>query len=301
MKKSVIAFLCAFILTLSIALPVSASDRVVDSGSFTSEFITPDYVYEPVVSGKDSSYYEEYTSSVNEEFYKKYLIDEPKLLTEEQAADIENKLELISNNIGCDVVVLIENNITSDLMAYADDFYDYNGYSDDGVLLLINTVNGEWTAGNCWISTKGYAITAFTDSGIQYIGKQITPDLESGDYYAAINTFADMADDYFKQAESGKPFEYNQKNWLLIIGVTLSVAIIGAVFITSILKAQLKSVEEASNANNYLVNGSLKINQSYDTFIYKNVVKVKKEKQSSSGGSSTHRSSSGSRHGGGGF
>ena len=57
-------------------------------------------------------------------------------------------------------------------MAYADDYYDYNGYGagadNDGILLLLSMEDRDW-----WISTTGYGIDAFTDYGIDVIGDEI--------------------------------------------------------------------------------------------------------------------------------
>ena len=57
---------------------------------------------------------------------------------------------------------------------YADDFYDYNGYKDDGVLLFISMSTSEM-----YISTKGRGTDYITDYGIDYIFGQISDDLSS--------------------------------------------------------------------------------------------------------------------------
>ena len=61
---------------------------------------------------------------------------------------------------------------------YADDYFDYNSYGygmkRDGLLLLISTEENDR-----YISTHGYAIYAFTDDGISYIGKKLKPYLEA--------------------------------------------------------------------------------------------------------------------------
>lgn len=66
--------------------------------------------------------------------------------------------------------------------AYADDYYDYNGYgygeNDDGILLLISMGERKWA-----ISTYGYChLTAFTDAGISYISNEFQRKLSSGKY-----------------------------------------------------------------------------------------------------------------------
>ena len=75
-------------------------------------------------------------------------------------------------------------------MAYADDFYDYNGYgygdSRDGILLLISMEERDWR-----ISTCGYGITVFTDAGQEYISDKFLPYLSDGDYSEAFTKYAD--------------------------------------------------------------------------------------------------------------
>ena len=47
---------------------------------------------------------------------------------------------------------------------YADDYYDYNGYAEDGVLYLIDLDNG-----SVWISTAGKMIRYLTDARIDAV------------------------------------------------------------------------------------------------------------------------------------
>ena len=93
-------------------------------------------------------------------------------------------------------------------MAYADDYYDYNGYGagadNDGILLLLSMEDRDW-----WISTTGYGIDAFTDYGIDVIGDEIVPDLSNGDYYSAFTEFIDLTDDFLAEAEKGNPYVRN--------------------------------------------------------------------------------------------
>ena len=66
-------------------------------------------------------------------------------------------------------------------MAYADDFYDYNGYgfgeSKDGVLLLVSMEDRDW-----WITTTGYGITAITDAGREYMSERFLPAMSEDVY-----------------------------------------------------------------------------------------------------------------------
>ncbi len=130
---------------------------------------------------------------------KVYVIDNAGLLSEQEAADLEEKLERISGELQADIVVLTENDIDGqDVVAYADDFFDYNGYGQgehyDGVLLFLEMETRTW-----YISTSGSGIRAFTDDRIQDAGDEMVPYLSDGDYYGAFDRYADLAVEYFRE------------------------------------------------------------------------------------------------------
>jgi uncharacterized membrane protein YgcG len=91
-------------------------------------------------------------------------------------------------------------------MAYADDFYDYNGYgfgaNNDGCLLLVSMEDRDW-----WISTTGYGITALTDAGIEYIGDEFVSYLSDAEYAKGFDMFADLVDKFVTQAKEGNPYD----------------------------------------------------------------------------------------------
>lgn len=206
---------------------------------------------------------------------------------------------------GMDIVVLTTDTLDGKTPRdYADDIYDYGnfgyGESKDGALLLISIEDNDW-----YISTCGYGITAFTDAGIEYIGKQIKGDLSDGNFAGAFDKFADLCDDFITQARTGEP--YDVKNlpkeplsliWIpiaIVVGFVLSLIIVGN------MKAKLKTVRFQAAASNYIKDNSLNINERRDLFLYNTVTRTAKPKNDDSGGgSSTHTSSSGATHGGGG-
>ena len=234
------------------------------------------------------------------------LFDEPDLLTDGEEAELIAKLENICSQKQMEVVVAAFETIGDYTpMEYADDFYDYNGYgygeNRDGLVLIIVMDTSDW-----WISTRGSAITAFTDAGIEYIGEQIVPYLSDGDYYGAFNRFAEQCAVFIDQANAGDPYDtHNLPKAPFNVGMALVIAvvigfIIGKIY-TGSLKGQLKTVQAQRAAANYVKNGSLNVTNSRDFFLYRSVSKTARESSSSgSGGSSTHRSSSGATHGGGG-
>lgn len=228
------------------------------------------------------------------------LADEADLLSGTECAAIEKQLDELSAQYGLDVVIVTTDSTDSRTpMEYADDYFDYNNYAPDGVLLLVSMEEGDW-----WISTTGYGITAFTDAGIEYIGKKIVPYLSDGEYAKAFTVFAELCDQFLSQAKNGDPFDTHNlpKEPFNLFWSGLMAFFAGpaaAFFATGSMKKKLKSVAQKTQANDYVTPGSLQITQSRDFHLYTHLERREKA-QSSSGGSSTHTSSSGTTHGGGG-
>ena len=248
------------------------------------------------------------------------LNDSAEVLTEDENSELEASLEELSVRQSFDVTIATIDSLESEgytsMEEYADDLYDYCqfGYGADrhGVLLLVSTGDREWH-----ISTCGYGITAFTDAGIQYLGEQMTPDMADGDYAAAFRTFIQWTDSYVTAAREGQPYDVDNmpKEPFSIVylgvakyiaenlGVALVIGLVTALIVTGVMKGQLKSVAPQRDATDYVRQGSMKLTNQRDLFLYRDVHRTERPKETSSGdsgGSSTHTSSSGSTHGGGG-
>lgn len=237
-----------------------------------------------------------------DEYYR--LIDAADLLSDSEESALLQALDEVSERQKLEVVIVTTDTTEgSDVASYADDLYDYcnfgYGPSRDGLLLLISMEDRDW-----YISTCGYGITAFTDAGIQYIGKQMKSDLSAGNYAAAFRTYIEKCDEFITQARTDKPFDKSNlpkapmpAMWAL---VSLAVGILVAITVVGSMKAKLKTVRFQSEAGNYVRDGSLNITQSRDLFLYRTVDRTERHKDDEDSGSSTHTSSSGTTHGGGG-
>lgn len=249
----------------------------------------------------------------------KYVIDNADLMSDSQEEELAKILEDFAAKYNFDAVALTVNTLDGKTpMAYADDYYDYNDYKEDGCLFLISMEDRDW-----WISTKGFGITAITDYGIDVIESEVVPYLSDGDYYGGYKTYAKIVEDFVSQAKSGSAYDTNNE-YTNDSGYTYSnsydysdeddgdvamgaliisfiVAIIIAAVVVSMVKHSYKPVRFKASAQDYLVAGSLNVTGSYENFLYSNVTKTEIQTESShGGGSSTHSSSSGSSHGGGG-
>ncbi len=272
---------------------------------------------------------------------KPLLVDDADLLSDSEETELLSLLEQKSEAVQADIaVVTVEDTDGADVATYAMDYYDYNGYGqgddNDGVLLLISMAERDY-----WITTTGFCIEAITDYGRETIEGDFLPALSAGSYADAFRTFAAGCETLIQSAREGNIYDYYSSdsdsennyggyyndayeyfggedfsgtvsrpfnvvpNLLLALAIGFALALITV----SAMKGKLKTVHRRYEASNYVVPGSLALQQSEDRFLYSNVTQTPIPRHDdnhsshggfSGGGSSVSFGSSGVSHGGGG-
>ena len=247
---------------------------------------------------------------VSAESWLPRLVDNADLLSYSEESALLSLLDEISEYQLCDIVIVTVDSLDGkSAEAYADDFFDYNeyGYGDDyaGILLLLSMEYRDWA-----ISTCGFGIYAFTDSGIAYIFDKISPSLGNNDFYTAFVDFAEYCDIFLEEAYTNEPYEFlgggstaerEPTKPITKVIISLIISIIISFIVLGIMKSSLKSVSMQAKADSYVRSGSMNVTHSRDIYLYRTVSRTARPKSSSGssgGGSSTHSSSSGSSHGG---
>ena len=240
------------------------------------------------------------------------LQDDAALLSSDEYNEVLSRLDEISERQSFDVVIHTTEDMDgySSVVAYADDYYDYNGYGygedRDGIILVV-----AMNTRDLYISTCGFGITAFTDYGIDTLLDDVKGYFSDGDYYGGFCSFISEADEYITSAKNGSQYDINDGDyyygsersgffnftWLM---ASLIMGLVCALIIVGTMKAQLKTVRPALAAGSYVRKDSIKVKSERDIYLYRNVSRTEIVRESSSGGSSTHVSSSGTTHGGGG-
>ncbi len=151
---------------------------------------------------------------------KPTVVDREHLLTDREAEALSQRLKEIGSEYRCDVVVVTVPRLDGkSAEAYADDFFDYNGYGygavpnaqgttidGDGILLLLSMEGRDFA-----ISTSGSAIKAFTDYGIQvYLEPQFLPYLSNNNFSDGFDAFADGCEYLLKTAREGVPYDHRR-------------------------------------------------------------------------------------------
>ena len=248
--------------------------------------------------------------TIPEDRQKPLLVDDADILSDSEESKLLEKLTNISQDIDCEIAIVTVNSLEGKTAeAFADDYYDYNGYGagagDDGAILLISIEKKDSEEKHFAISTYGYAHKALTDAGLKNIENNFLPEFTNGNYYKGLNIFADLSSDYIKSARNGhimdvKDFK-GSFSWGINIIISLGIGLAIGLIVTLVMVSQLKSVALQKSAVNYVKPGSLNVTNGSELFLYANVDRQYIEpssSSSSSGGSSSHTSSSGRSHGG---
>lgn len=237
--------------------------------------------------------------------------DYANILTDSEEALLKQKIDDYIEEYNMDMVLVsVDEHNKYNTQAYADDFYDYNGFgigdTYDGVIFVVD-FNFGYT--DMYMSTTGEAIRMYDDDRIdkildvvyeEYDYYQMYADfIEESSYYASLGVPSSNKNTYINS--SGDLVYKRSFPWFSSILIS---SIISTVVLL-ILIAKNKMVKKATEANVYLNKESLNITERTDNFITTHTTSVRINTSSGGGGgrvggSSTHRSSSGRSHGGGG-
>jgi uncharacterized protein len=242
-------------------------------------------------------------------------------VTDSEEIELKKSIDGVFKDNNLEVVIVITNNTEGkSSMAFADDFYDKNGYgvgSDhSGILMLINMEKRE-----TWISTTGKAIGIFTDSRISDMTNNVTGELKKKEYYGACKVFVEDVKNYanigIPQEQQGQQVQqgvesatdtsiiyaeptYFQKVFKLIKFFPIYMGVLIISIITTIVASLSSKGKSTINSQTY-EGGSFVLSNAKDDFIREATTMVKIESNSNNGSqSSTHTGSSGETHGGGG-
>lgn len=253
--------------------------------------------------------------------------DNGALLSDDEEALLQSQLSALSTKYDISLVV-----VTVDTLGdktdeeYADDFYDYNDYKDDGALcLLVFSESNAKGENKLYVSTKGTCISAFSDADIDSYCQSVVQYLNKRDFYSVFKEFtnfsdselsssgdnSDTNDGYYYSDEYYNSDEYKEymkgyriKQTLIRLAIAAVLGAVAGLIGVGVMKSKHKSVKMQTGASRYIKHGSMVLTKSDDIFLYRTVTATPKPKDpppDSDGGSSTHTSSSGDTHGGGGI
>lgn len=248
-------------------------------------------------------------------------------IPDEYQHTLSDRLDSISELTETDVLICVTDDLDGYTVAgFTEKFYDDMCIAMEhrrSAAILVISLETRDVYIDC-VDDAQEAITEYEAEGILDL---MMDDLSSGNYYGACVTFADQCetellgyindpsenissnyhppydfdydDDY--NYDYGEDFEFDLKSdwpYVAVIAVVLGV-IVGFITVT-VMKSKLKSVRSNDYAAEYVVPGSMQLTVSYDSFLYRNVIRRERPKNNNSGRSGRSGGFGGGRGGFGG-
>lgn len=174
-----------------------------------------------------------------------------------------------------------------DIVQASDDilYQNFSNGKNGGIVLLVDMNDRKYE-----MATDTRMLEQITDSdGISFLKDKFTSDLSAGNYYGAVNNFADGVDELMTYYETnGVAYGQRMPGEIdpMAAGLAVIIAIFLGVMIRSILIGLMSNVHHATAASDYLKKNTVKIFDNHDTFLFMTVKRRPKSSSSRSGGHS---------------
>lgn len=244
------------------------------------------------------------------------VVDGARLLTGAENQAVTQTLNQLEKkyNVRTAFITMRDSKVT-DLGKYTNNVLDRN-YRDGrngNMVMIVNMATGKF-----YISQDNKMRTMISDSyGVKQIGNNVVTSLKNKKYKEAIQVYASQTDKQLAYyAANKKPMEAPKATTAPVAGQkkakehNIPMAGAGAVVLGGLaayiyggsLKASMSNVANATQANQYMKDGSFKLTDSDDTFMYFTYARVPKAKSGKAEETEDHFTddSSDDDHGGGG-
>jgi len=229
-----------------------------------------------------------------------YVYDNADVLTDTEEASLNTLAEQESKKHGISITVLTEKGIDDDeLDLYAANFYDYGGFSENGVILFLEMTEKDW----CLV-TSGSMEEAIGDYEFDYMEDHVIPWLSDQNYGKGFEQYIIIASalcDYAKNNQFTGTYvldDYSPDSGVgpVYYAVAFGVSLLIAFLVCNGFKNQLDTAVRKSAATDYFRTENANITHSADRFLYSRTTKIRKSTDNNSGGKSggSTRSFSGS-------
>ena len=221
------------------------------------------------------------------------VIDEARVLSGEEIAQLEKKAAELSATYGQDIVIhTARNEGVLDREEYSGLYFYYNGYgygeNYDG--LLLNVFKRPGYKGKSRVFASGSASEKLTDTNRKRLCHYCDDLLYDGEYYAAIDRWLDQSAHMLRTGRAPRTASF----WRGVIAAELLIGLIFAAASLSKARRKMASPAVEERADRYIVPGSLAVRKIRNTHVGTSTTRtyspVSKD-DSRSGGSSSRRSS----------
>ena len=229
-----------------------------------------------------------------------YVQDNADILSPAEEADLADRARQVAEDHDFAVYILtVEDftdlNLGNDIEDANEALYRGSGYgigdTHRGVLLMLSMETRKYA-----IFVDGDGDDAFDGVGHSYLSEQFLDDFADDQWYNGFVDYISTADELLIRGEAGEPISSNPPGFR-IYGVIACIllAVLAAFLVTRMLKSQLTSVHEKTEASDFIAQGGLKLTSQSDLFTHRTQTRTySPEKKDNDSSDSDSSSSSGS-------
>ena len=231
-------------------------------------------------------------------FAQSVIHDEAELLSADEKTELENLMHEISTAYNFDFIILTRKTIEGmDPIDFSWMYLDgwekgLGGITWDGCMLLQVTRGREYA-----FTASGRGKEILNTAAYDKLEDAVVACLRQNNYAEAYKVFLNTWKQYLKLESRGQSYNFLQvgKTHAIWLSVAWAIALIIGASVVTIWKWRMNTVLPKTQADSYIVPGSLAFTQMSDRFLYSTVTKVKRQSSSSSSSGGGSSRSSGSR------
>lgn len=237
-----------------------------------------------------------------------YVLDLADLLSDGQERALYDTAVQLASDYSCGVYILTVPDMYSFgytyVESFSEDWYDTmelgRGGSRNGILLVLSMAGRDYDI----CAYGNFANTAFTDYGKDVMADRFLPYFRNGDWYGGFASYIETCGIFLDRAWRGDPFDVGDS--LLSFSERFSNALSQAVPISAIIsfvvilamKRKMNNARQAATAGQYVVPGSIVLDQRYDRFSHVTETRTPRSTSKGGGGGTSIGSSGHSHHSG---
>lgn len=200
--------------------------------------------------------------------------DEAGLMLNYQISILEDNAAEVWDEYEIEVVILTVDDAGWDVSTYAANFYKRGDFADDGLILILSLEERDWA-----VEAFGEAASIFTSGRIDRIMNNVTPYFSDGQYYNGFNAFISNVRDRIIDYETNPDAE--ESDLWIYVAIALGVGLLVGFITISVMKSGMKTSVFQHGAHSYIRNGTYRIRQQRDIYLYSTTTRIRRSSDSS--------------------
>jgi len=211
------------------------------------------------------------------------VIDNAGILSAENKATLESMIEKISSAYNFDLIIYTERDIGGvNPIDYSWAFLDAAGLGGetwDGCLFLQATANRNYA-----FTASGRGSKILNPAAYSNLEGKVLAHLRNNDFFGAYLTYISIWEKYLALEANGRSYNIFTRYNLIFTAISWVLSLLIGLFVLRSWKAKMNTVLPKTEADAYMVPGSLNFTKQSDRFLYSTMTRIRRENRNSGQG-----------------